>query len=312
MTVTRPNTARTLRGNGGMAAGLFLLAVLSLFAFLGPLLVPYTYDAVNKSAGNLTCFHYSAAEQAAIDAGERVFPHVLGTDTLGRDILARLMMGTRLSMVIGVCAALIVLVVGGVYGAVSGYAGGVADAVMMRVVDILYCVPEVLVVLLLLAVLSPILGEYAPSGTARGAVPLLIAFALIYWMSMSRIVRGQVMRLKSQDYITAARALGASGRHIVLRHLLPNCMGQILVTACLQIPGAIFLESSLSFLGLGVMPPMTSLGAMTADAVAEIYTYPYRLVLPCAVLSVMILSFNLLGDGLRDLLDPRLRCGAGR
>ena len=263
-------------------------------------------------------FGYSVQELERIAAGEAVFPHILGTDTLGRDILVRVMVGTRMSMVIGVCAALIVLLIGATYGAVSGYAGGRVDTVMMRIVELIYSIPEILVVLLLVTSLKPIIDDYLlhhpETGIAKfiavigpSILSIFIAFGLMYWVSMSRIIRGQVLQLKQQEYITAARALGASGGRIIRRHLLPNCIGQIVVTTCLQIPSAIFLESFLSFLGLGVSAPLTSLGSMASDALNGIYTYTYRLLVPAVVLSVMILSFNLFGDGLRDALDPRLK-----
>lgn len=263
-------------------------------------------------------FGYSAEELGRIAAGEKVFPHILGTDTLGRDLLVRVMTGTRLSMTVGVCAALLVLVIGAAYGAVSGYAGGRVDLIMMRIVELIYSIPEILVVLLLVAVVKPAIGDYTllhpdavPAKLIAAVGPSLlsifIAFGLLYWVGMSRIVRGQVLLLKQQEYITAARALGADGGRLIRRHLLPNCAGQIIVTTCLQIPAAIFLESFLSFLGLGVSAPMTSLGSMASDALNGIYTYPYRLLVPSVILSLMILSFHLLGDGLRDALDPRLK-----
>ncbi len=295
-----------------------VLAALVLFAFLGPALVPYGYDRMDKTAGNLPYLGYAPRERERMAAGERVFPHVLGTDALGRDTLARVMAGTRLSLLAGLCATFLVLAVGAVYGAISGYAGGRVDAVMMRLADLVSSVPEVLVVLLLVTFLKPALDGYALAHaggaladwmTAAGPslLAVFLAFGLMYWVGMSRVVRGQVLWLKEQEYITAARALGASPGRIIGRHLLPNCAGQIVVTACLQIPGAIFLESFLSFLGLGVAAPMTSLGSLTAEALGGIYTYPHRLIVPAAVLSVMLLCFNLLGDGLRDALDPRLK-----
>ena len=227
------------------------------------------------------------------------------------------MVGTRVSMLVGLSAAALVLVIGALYGSISGYCGGRVDAVMQRVVEIIYSVPEVLVILLLSTVLGDALLSYANThtGLLARAIPLLgknlismfLAFGLLYWVTMSRIIRGQVLQLKGQEYVTAARALGASGARIIWRHLLPNCIGQIVVTTCLQIPSAIFLESFLSFLGVGVTTPMTSLGSMASEALEGLWSYPYRLVFPAVILSAMILSFNLVGDGLRDALDPRLK-----
>ncbi len=192
-------------------------------------------------------FGYSQEELRRMAAGETVFPHIFGTDTLGRDILVRVMVGTRLSMIIGVCAALIVLVIGATYGSISGYAGGRVDNVMMRIVELIYSIPEILVVLLLVTTLKPVMDNYSlyhpETGLAKfisvigpSIISIFIAFGLMYWVTMSRIIRGQVLMLKQQEYITAARALGASGSRIIRRHLLPNCVGQIVVTTCLQIP----------------------------------------------------------------------------
>ena len=263
-------------------------------------------------------FGYSKKELERKAAGEKVFPHVFGTDMYGRDILVRVMYGARVSMSVGVFAALLVLIIGALYGAISGYCGGKVDAVMQRIVELIYAVPEMLVVLLIATALKPILTEYinSPGGgplksfanvLGPNLISMFIAFGLLYWVTMSRIIRGQVLQLKQQEYVTAARALGASGGRIIRRHLLPNCIGQIVVTTCLQIPSAIFLESFLSYLGVGVSAPLPSLGSMATDALSGMYTYTYRLIVPSVVLSVMILAFNLFGDGLRDALDPKLK-----
>ena len=175
-----------------------------------------------------------------------------------------------------------------------------------------------LVVLLIATALKPILTDYinSPGGgplksfvnvLGPNLISMFIAFGLLYWVTMSRIIRGQVLQLKQQEYVTAARALGASGGRIIRRHLLPNCIGQIVVTTCLQIPSAIFLESFLSYLGVGVSAPLPSLGSMATDALSGMYTYTYRLIVPSVILSIMILAFNLFGDGLRDALDPKLK-----
>lgn len=263
-------------------------------------------------------FGYSVGELERKAAGEHVFPHVFGTDMYGRDIMVRVMYGARVSMSVGICAALLVLVIGATYGAVSGYCGGRVDAVMQRIVELIYSVPEMLVVLLIATALKPILTEYVNSGGSSplkafvnilgpNLISMFIAFGVLYWVTMSRIIRGQVLQLKQQEYVTAARALGASGGRIIRQHLLPNCIGQIVVTTCLQIPSAIFLESFLSYLGVGVSAPLPSLGSMATDALSGMYTYTYRLIVPSIILSVMILAFNLFGDGLRDALDPKLK-----
>ena len=262
-------------------------------------------------------FGYSTDELQRKANGENVFPHVFGTDMYGRDILVRVMYGARVSMSVGICAAFLVLVIGATYGAISGYCGGKVDAVMQRIVEVIYAVPEMLVVLLIATALKPILTDYINTGSGPlksfvsvlgpNLISMFIAFGMLYWVTMSRIIRGQVLQLKQQEYVTAARALGASGKRIILRHLIPNCIGQIVVTTCLQIPSAIFLESFLSYLGVGVSAPLPSLGSMATDALSGMYTYTYRLIIPSVILSIMILAFNLFGDGLRDALDPKLK-----
>ncbi|MDD5804946.1 MAG: ABC transporter permease [Clostridia bacterium] len=396
---------RRLKKNVVAMVALGVIVFLFLFAFVGPLLIPYGYDEFNKGAENLYPYHYTledtqrvndeiaartqseavdvdemiaqakaeaeakgekftkkdeavlrakakvaakpaedASEEQNVDEdsvrkelgvkkhlfgysqdelerkanGEKVFPHVFGTDMYGRDILVRVMYGARVSMSVGVFAAILVLVIGAVYGAISGYCGGKVDAVMQRIVELIYAVPEMLVVLLIATALKPILTEYVNSAGGSplkafvnvlgpNLISMFIAFGLLYWVTMSRIIRGQVLQLKQQEYVTAARALGASGGRIIRRHLLPNCIGQIVVTTCLQIPSAIFLESFLSYLGVGVSAPLPSLGSMATDALSGMYTYTYRLIVPSVILSIMILAFNLFGDGLRDALDPKLK-----
>ena len=274
-------------------------------------------DAVKALGIKHSMFGYSNKELQKKAEGEKVFPHVFGTDDQGRDIMVRVMVGTRVSIIVGVCAALLVLVIGALYGSVSGYCGGMVDTVMQRIVEIIYSIPEMLIILLLSATLKPALEQFQNSGdgilqslvTLLGPnlISMFIAFGLLYWVTMSRIIRGQILQLKQQEYVTAARALGAKGGRIISKHLLPNCIGQIVTTTFLQIPSAIFLESFLSFLGVGVSAPLTSLGSMCSEALSGLSTYPYRLLIPAVILSVMILSLNLFGDGLRDALDPKLK-----
>ena len=363
---------RRLRHNKVAMVAMVIVILIGLFAFVGPMLVPYGYDEQIRGANNLHPWHYSLEDRAAQDPdaaveaaraeaeaagkeftkldearlraqiksgggeelkphlfgytdeelqrkanGEFVFPHVFGCDMHGRDIMVRTMIGARVSMIVGICCALIVLVIGAIYGSISGYFGGKVDAIMQRIVEIIYSVPEVLIILLLGATLKPILEDFQNSGdgplqnfvTILGPnlIAIFIAFGLLYWVTMSRIIRGQILQLKQQEYVTAARALGAKGGRIIKRHLLPNCVGQIVTTTFLQIPSAIFTESFLSFLGMGVSAPMTSLGSMCSDGLSGLQTYPYRLFIPAPILSVMILCLNLFGDGLRDALDPRLK-----
>ena len=246
-----------------------------------------------------------------------IFPHIFGTDSYGRDLMSRTMYGARVSITVGIIAALIVLVLGSVYGAISGMAGGAVDFVMMRIVELIYSIPEMLVVLLLQVVLTDPLRNWinnsssifakAAGALGSGVISIFITFALLYWVTMARIIRGQVLQIKKQEYVTAATALGASGGRIIRRHLLPNCVGPLVITTCLQIPSAIFLESFLSFLGVGVSAPMASLGSLCSDALASVSLYPYRLIIPTIILTIIVLSLNLIGDGLRDALDPRLK-----
>lgn len=281
-------------------------------------------DLENDALENAEPVEYSTEKIDASAPGtveltmfRRVCPHVFGTDSSGRDLMARTMYGGRVSISIGIIAALIVLVIGSIYGSISGLIGGRVDFVMMRIVDIIYSVPDVLIVLLLQVVLkSPLQAwlDASPSDFARlmsnlgvGIISIFITFGCLYWVGMSRIVRGQVLQLKQQEFVTAANALGVPNRRIVKRHLLPNCVGQLVIATCLQIPSAIFLESFLSFLGLGVSIPMTSLGSLCSDALDTITLYPYRILYPGIILTLLVLSLNLVGDGIRDALDPRLK-----
>jgi oligopeptide transport system permease protein len=309
---------RRLKKNYVAMVSLAVILFLILFAYGGPLFIPYHYDEQIRGSANLAPLEYAETELARIAGGERIFPHIFGTDTHGRDTLVRIMYGTRVSMLIGIMAAALTLVIGVLYGSVSGYLGGRVDLIMMRIVDVIYSVPDVLVVLLLAVTLKPLLAAFADANQTKllgrlvivlgpSIIAIFMAFALLYWTTLARIIRGQILQLKQQEYVIAARALGASNRRIILKHLLPNCVGPLVAATCLQIPIAIFLESFLSFLGVGVNAPMTSLGSLASDALGGMYTYTYRLIIPAAILSVMILSFNLFGDGLRDALDPRLK-----
>jgi oligopeptide transport system permease protein len=313
---------RRLKRNTVAMVALYVIIALILFAFVGPMLVPYDYSIQVRGEENWPPF-WSEPNQKVLDKAEYdgvkfdASKHPLGTDNFGRDNLARLMYGTRISMVVGVVASLIVLVIGATYGSIAGYAGGTVDTIMMRIVEVIYSVPDVLIVLLLGSALTPIMKNYINENTGAlrdlinilgpNLIAIFLTFGMLYWVGMSRIIRGQVLTLKQSEYVTAAKALGASGGRVIRKHLLPNCVGQLIVTTCLQIPSAIFLESFLSFLGLGISAPLTSLGSMSSDALGGIYSYPYRLVVPAILLSVLILSFNLFGDGLRDALDPRLK-----
>lgn len=305
---------RILRNPVAMVSFVIIVLVM-IFAFICPQFYPYSYEQQIRGSENLKFMEYSDQEQAKIDAGEKVFPHILGTDKLGRDTMCRVMMGSRISLLVGIIASAIILLIGSTYGAVAGYFGGMVDLIMMRIIDIIYTVPDMLVIILLQVTLKYPLQHLADKVTAFawinkigvGLVCIFIVFSLLYWVGMARIVRSQILTLKEQEYVTAAKAMGAKHGRIIKRHLLTNCLGTLIVTTTLQIPASIFTESFLSFIGLGVAAPMPSLGSMASDAIDGIRSYPERLFVPAFMISIIILSFNLFGDGLRDAFDPKLK-----
>ena len=268
-----------LKKNRAAMAGLGIIVLISLLAILGPLLSPYSYS--DQSLAN--------ANQPPSAA------HWLGTDNLGRDLATRICYGARISLSIGIVASLINLGIGVLYGGISGYFGGRIDSVMMRIVDILYGIPLLLYVILLMVVLKP------------GLMNVFLALGLVYWLRMARIVRAQVLGLKELEYVLAARVLGASHRRLIFGHLLPNSLGPIIITLTLSIPEAIFTEAFLSFIGLGVSAPMASWGVLASEGVVTLRSYPFQLLSPAIAISLTMLGFNFLGDGLRDALDPRMR-----
>lgn len=305
---------RRLKKNKVAMVSLVIIVLIMIFAYIVPSFWPYSYEQQIKYSENLAPFEFGEKELKRIEEGEKVFPHVCGTDKLGRDYAVRLMMGTRISLTVGLACAVLVLLIGATYGAVSGFAGGWVDNIMMRFTDVLYTIPDILLIILLSIVLKPRLEAlaYVPGfewmeKVGSGLIAIFIVFALLYWVGMSRIVRSQVLILKEAEYVTAARSMGASKGRIIKNHLFTNCIGTLIVTTTLQIPSAIFTESYLSFLGLGVAAPMPSLGSLATDAVKGMNTYPHLLFLPAIIISLTILVFNLFGDGLRDAFDPKLK-----
>jgi len=308
---------RKLKKDKISIACLVILAIIMIIAFVVPSFYPYDYATTSAGKNSITTnylapFQYSPAEQAIIDSGGHVFPHILGTDELGRDYAARVIFGTRISLLVGIIAAAIVVLIGVIYGAVSGYFGGKVDLVMMRIVDIIYSLPDMLVIILLSVSIKDVLtnGPLAGSAVAKlgsGMVSIFVVFGLLYWVGMARLVRGQVLSIKKQEFVLAAQAIGAKPSRIIRKHMLPNCISVLFISAALQIPSAIFTESFLSFLGLGVSIPMPSLGSLAADARSQMIIRPYLLIVPALAIFLIILSLNLLGNGLRDAFDPKLK-----
>ncbi len=270
---------RRLKMNRLAIAGLVMISIVILLAIFGPMFSPYGYDETNLN--NV----YAPISRE----------HWFGTDELGRDEFTRVLYGARISLAVGFVASFINLIIGVIYGGISGFLGGKTDNIMMRIVDILYSIPTLLIVILLMVVLKP------------GLTNIFIALGISYWVGMARIVRGQTLSLKEQEFTLAARTLGASRTRILIRHIVPNAIGPIVVTATLLIPNAIFFESFLSFIGLGVSAPMASWGSLASDGIRGFQSHPNLLFAPALFISVSMLSFNFLGDGLRDALDPRLR-----
>ncbi|MCQ2584671.1 MAG: ABC transporter permease [Treponema sp.] len=305
---------RRFRKNKVAVTSFFVVVFIILISFFVPLFYPYDYHTQYKGSENLKPLTYSKVEMEKKAQGEKVFPHLLGTDKLGRDYAIRIMMGSRISLIVGLVATLIILIIGTILGSISAFFGGWVDLVIMRIVDIIYSVPDVLLIVLLsfglkapLKNLSLVSGFHWMEKVGPNLISIFIVFALLYWGGMARMVRSQILLLKNSEYITASRALGQTNKKLITKHLLPNCIGTLIVTTTLQIPSSIFTESFLSFLGLGVAVPMPSLGSLASEAINGMISYPYRLFAPAILISLIILSFNLLGDGLRDAFDPKLK-----
>ena len=311
---------RRLKKNRIAMTCLWVIVVISIIVTIVPMVYPYTYEQqlgvaqgkrTDKTFNNLKPFQYGETELKRMENGEKVFPHIFGTDASGRDYAIRVIYGARISLIVGFFAAIIVLIIGIIYGSIAGYFGGKTDLIMMRLVDIIYSLPDMLLIILLSVVLKIVLTPKI-EGTTLAKIgtdmfSIFSVFALLYWVSMARLVRGQILSIKQNEYVLAAKSIGSSPWRIIKKHLLPNSMSVIIISTALQIPSAIFTESFLSFLGLGVSIPMPSLGSLASDALSGIYTYSYRLIIPAVFIWLIVLSFNLLGDGLRDAFDPKLK-----
>ncbi len=268
-----------LRKNKIAMLSAVLLIIILLIAIFGPIISPYGYEEIVK--GNL-------------NKGPSL-QHIFGTDTLGRDLFTRIAVGAQVSLFIAFVAAIINVVIGVIYGGVSGYFGGKVDLFMMRFVEIIYSIPNLLWVIMLTVVLGP------------GLQTIIISIAVTGWGGMARIVRGQILSLKQSEYVLAAKVLGAGGARIIRKHMLPNIMGPIIIELTFSIPTAIFTEATLSYLGLGLPVPLASWGTLANEGARLFIRFPHQLIFPAIFISLTMLSFNLLGDGLRDALDPRLR-----
>ncbi|PJI08443.1 MULTISPECIES: ABC transporter permease [Clostridium] len=270
---------RRFKANKLAMVGLIIIICVAIFSIFGPMVSKYNYYTNDYTIENLSP---SSA-------------HIFGTDNLGRDILTRVMYGGRISLSIALVASLISIVVGIIYGGISGYCGGNVDNIMMRIVEGISSLPLMIYMILIMVVLG------------AGMKSLIIAIAFTYWVDMARTVRGQILQLKQEEFVLAARTLGASSRRILLKHLLPNAMGPIIVNMTLNIPNAIFTEAFLSFVGLGIPAPQASWGTLCSNALGSYQMFPYQLLFPALALCITMFGFNFLGDGLSTALDPKMK-----
>jgi oligopeptide transport system permease protein len=292
---------KRLRKNTLAVFGFIVVCIIVIASTIGPWIIErttgYTYDYIPSDQQLVTALPPFTAPDGSFS-----WLHPMGTDDAGRDILARVLLGGRISLMVGVISTFVSLIIGIAVGATAGYLGGRADEAIMRLVDVLYSIPYMMVVIVLLA--------FFGGGSPIGQLFLLfLALGAVSWLTMARIVRGQVMSLKSQEFVLAARATGVPASQIVLRHLVPNTLGPVIVYATLTIPSVMLLESFLSFLGLGVQAPLASWGSLAADGIQNLAVFPWQLICPGLTMAVTLFSLNFLGDGLRDALDPQMRKG---
>jgi len=271
---------RRLKKNKVAMVSLVLLGLMVLMTIIGPMIGKFEYQATNNDMLNM----------------KPNSTYWFGTDSLGRDLFSRIWVGGRISITIGIVGAIVDTVVGTIYGGIAGYLGGIADDIMMRILEILISIPYLVLVILIRVLMDQ-----------GGMTPLIIAMTITGWCYMARLVRGQLLQIKEQEYVLAAKALGANASRVIAKHLVPNTLGVMIVAITFDIPGFIFAEAFLSFLGIGVQSPMTSWGALAAAGQQNLMFYAYQLIFPAVAISLTMLSFNLLGDGLRDALDPKLR-----
>ncbi len=295
---------KRLGKNRGVVPAFVLIMVITVLAFVGPLLTPYTYDGQNVDHSNLPPkisglgwlgFDGLDSNGADLYAKRNITEaHWFGTDEFGRDMWTRVWKGTQISLLIALVAALLDLFIGVLYGGISAYYGGKIDNVMQRIIEVLVGIPNLIVIILFILILEP------------GITSIILAMTITGWVGMARIVRGQILQLKGQEFVLAARSLGVSNSRIMFKHLIPNAMGPIIVTLMFTLPTAIFFEAFLSFIGLGLQAPLASLGVLINDGYKGMRLFPYKLVIPAVMISLIMISFNLLADGLRDALDPKM------
>jgi oligopeptide transport system permease protein len=290
---------RRLLKNRLAVFGLLVVALVIGAALVGPPIIKaatgYTYDFIPREVGLIKAMAPFTGPDGAFS-----WAHPMGTDNAGRDLLARVLLGGRISLMVGIISTIVSLIIGVSYGAVAGYLGGRIDNLMMRLVDVLYSLPYVILVIVLLAMFR--------GSTPVGQVALLfVALGSVSWLTMARIVRGQVLSLKNQEFVVAARATGVSTTRIIFRHLVPNTLGPVVVYATLTIPSVMLTEAFLSFLGFGVQPPLASWGSLAADGIQNIAIFPWQLIFPGLTMALTLSALNFLGDGLRDALDPQVR-----
>jgi len=297
-----------LRKNKGAIVGLIMVIIISLMAIIAPMVSDYTYKEQDLKRAklppkipvleNISWLHVDGKDANGVDVykqrGIKEY-YWFGTDDLGRDLWTRTWYGTRISLYIGFLAAAIDLLIGITYGGISGFYGGRVDNVMQRIIEVLVGIPNLIVIILFILILEP------------GIISITMAMVITGWVTMARIVRGQILKLKNMEYVLAARTLGASNSRLIFKHLIPNVIGPIIITTMFTIPSAIFTEAFLSFIGLGIRPPEASLGSLVNEGYKSIQTFPHMMMIPAGVISLLILSFNLVADGLRDALDPKMR-----